>query len=256
MYKKMASLLVILLIGGCASKVDFTQGVSEEDKKLLSSYEDKLLSIKHGIRITENGFSPKYDIPKKPFKKLDNKNAYESKYSSRIVRYLDIRKFNLKKFMVDVNKYNLKSLRIKLLAIKKRYPSVTLIKANKTEIKNIFSSSISQDEIDKILVKSTPSYLTKILNPSKELTQIALNSRKANCVGMWNNNTRSCWSHSRLESHNASIEANIERNRKLNSSTYSGSGGSSSGGGNSGCRIQTVHVSGGNGRTTQTTICN
>ena len=36
---------ILFLIGGCAGKTDFTQGVSEEDKKLLSSYDDEVIYI-------------------------------------------------------------------------------------------------------------------------------------------------------------------------------------------------------------------
>ena len=210
--KIVALLLAIFLIFGCAGKRDFTKGVSEEDKKLFSSNKDKKLFIyKHIVIITQNGFYP----------------YIKSEYDTKVASYIDRKKFNLKKFMNDVNKYNLKSLRIKLLTLKKKYPSVSLLKATKTEIETLFSANISQYEIDKILVRCTPSYLYKVINPTKELKQIALDGKKANCTGNWHDDISSCLSQS---DEVALIHANEEAKRRMNSrpSSYSSSGGSSS----------------------------
>ncbi len=90
--------------------------------------------------------------------------------------------------MDDVKKYKLKKLRTKLLSLKKKYPSVSLLSSNKKEMEIISSPNVSQNEIDKILVRNTPSYLDKITNPSKELKKIALKTRASRCTTYWNGN--------------------------------------------------------------------
>ena len=229
--KIVALLLAMFLIGGCASKRDFTQGVSEEDKKLLSGNKYKGLFRYRTIVITQNGFYP----------------YIEGEYDTKVASYLDVKKFNLKKFMDDVNKYNLKALRLKVLALKKKYPSVSLKNAKKIEIETISSPNISQYEIDKILVKCTPNYLNKIVNPSKELKQIALKS----CEYEWNGSTCTRPSYS-APSSSSSYSA------PSSSSSYSGSSSSSGySGSSSGCRIKTICAPGIYPcRQVQTTICN
>jgi len=64
-----------------------------------------------------------------------------------------------------------------------------------------------------------------VINPSKELKQIALNVRKANCHGRWSNGVCTSWSEIARRR-----ESEIERERSMHSrpSSYSSSGGSSS----------------------------
>ena len=143
--------LGILLIGGCAGKTDFTQGVSGENKKLLSSYTDKILYIKGDIRITKNGFYPNCNINSPKLKRsVQNKN----KYMSKVASYLMTRKFNLKLFLEDVNKKHLKEFRFKLLKVALKYPQ------------DSFDTSFieNEEELDSLLLNNPLKDRKKILS--------------------------------------------------------------------------------------------
>jgi len=120
MYKNtLITLALLLLVSGCAEKTDFTKGVSDKDKKLISSYDDKVLFVYDDIRITEHGFYPNFKI-------LGIRNDNKSKYVTKVASYLDTKKFNLKIFIDDVNRYGLKKIKAKLLPIFKKFPDFKL----------------------------------------------------------------------------------------------------------------------------------
>ncbi|MCK4442301.1 MAG: hypothetical protein KAU90_09865, partial [Sulfurovaceae bacterium] len=163
-------LLIMLLIGGCAGKRDFTKGVSEEDKKLLSSKDDKVLFIYDDIRITNNGFYPN-NLTK------DNRTYKYSKYHKRVASYSKLRKINLKRFMDDVNKYKLKNIRTKLLPIFKRFPNLKL--KDKEELNIILSKEDSEKKYA-IILKSHPEYIQNISNPNEKLQYVIVSNNLSN----------------------------------------------------------------------------
>ena len=125
MYKKILILTLLIFFAGCAKKgINYTTQVSKEDKILLSSFDDKIIYKYKEIRITEHGFYPDFKIPPYAVSKADSPKFYKSKYAVKVASYLKSKKFNLKMFMDDVNKYKLKELRLKLVYIFKKYPEL------------------------------------------------------------------------------------------------------------------------------------
>jgi len=122
MYKKILLVTSILIISGCAGKLgNLDKGVSEEDRKLISSPKDEILYIYKGrLRITKHGFYPNYDIeiPKKP---LDTDGFYENYYSTPIASYSRLKKFNLKKFIDDIHDNKLQDLKPRLIPFIRKY---------------------------------------------------------------------------------------------------------------------------------------
>ena len=186
MYKKMLLITSILIMGGCAGKKDFTQGVSEEDKKLLSSYDDKVLYTHptNGIRVTQNGFYPDCNIKSEGIVKppgieivLDESQCYyTNRYMSEVASFSPIKKFNFKKFMDVIYKDKLKNIKVKIFAFKKKYPSVNVSLFTPKEIDTLLSKSVSLYEKQKILLAKEPRYIAKITNPSESLKIIAIKS--------------------------------------------------------------------------------
>jgi len=169
MYKKNLILFLFVLFVGCAKKgVDYTSQVSKEERTLLSSFDDKVIYKHEEIRITEHGFYPDFKIPPYAVSKYeaDSPKFYDSKYAVKISSYLKSKKFNLKLFMDDVNKYKLKELRQKLLYIFKKYPELdkqynycedwvfSKMDIVKDEyLDELSSRTLSQEEAKKILAK-------------------------------------------------------------------------------------------------------
>jgi hypothetical protein len=167
MYKKVLLITSILIISGCAEKIDFTKGVSEEDKKLYSSTSEGWLHLyKKRIIITKNGFYP-YD---------------RDRYKTKVADYLNVRKFNLGLFISDIKYNNLEELRTRLISVSNKYNFPKIKRLTLKEIETIESKKISLHEKQKILVNYDEEYIKKISNPSKELKKIVrLNQEKRLC---------------------------------------------------------------------------
>jgi len=290
MYKKMLLITSILIISGCAEKIDFTKGVSEEDKKLLSSDEGKIYHYKY-LYITKNGFFP----------------GYIGRFNSKITNYSNDEELNLKLFVDYIYANNLKKFRETLLLMKKRYPTLRLELFNPSSIeklkslplnkitkyypnfdfkpygiegieklinlplhiiKNDFptlslkpfelpdiekltSPNLSLKEKQKIVIRVVPNFSKEIPNLDKDLKLFA---KKKLCFAK-SYNTDFAFYMYEWENNTCKLENTIYHSHNpISSESYSGGGGSSTQ--HSGCRIQTVYVPGGNGRTTQTRICN
>ena len=228
MYKNtLITLALLLLVSGCAEKADFTKGVSDKDKKLISSYDDKVLFVYDDIRITENGFYPNFKIN---IFEINN----ESKYATKVASYLDTKKFNLKLFIDDVKKYDLKKIRAKLLPMFKRFPTFKL--EDKEELTMLLSAKNS---------KIVNSYIEK----KTRCMAASLAKWEPKEKGEGGLEGKCDWSYY------ATSNSDNDSSYSNQSPSYSGSGGGYSRP-SSGCRIQTRYVPGGNGRTAQVTICN
>ncbi|CAA6800985.1 MAG: Unknown protein [uncultured Sulfurovum sp.] len=147
--------------------------VSTEDKKLLSSYNDEVLYIhnyntrientkasvestigmeqynspagkvtqytSNAIRITKNGFYPNCKLLETTLTselKKSTRYCSKTKYMKQSLGGL-LTKFNMNKFMHDINEANLKELRLNIIAIKKRFPSVNLQRLPEKAIKTL-----------------------------------------------------------------------------------------------------------------------
>ena len=235
-------------MGGCAGKKDFTKGVSEEDKKLLSSPNDEILYIyKDRLRVTKNGFYPNYNfkIPVKPSRKKEFVANY---YSSKISTYSGLRQFNLKKFIDDINNNNLRGIQEKVIMVKKKkdkyFKEINFLMPK--DIIALASNNISE---------KTKRSMKKRYKTAIKKHNIAL-YRKCQEEGTYARRKIGAdpFMYERCGSSTTYTEPPIQDEPSYDSRS-SGSGGGYSGS-SSGCRVQTVYVPGGNGRTAQTTVCN
>ena len=232
--------------------------VSTEDKKLLSYYDDEVLYLYNGdvifagkvmysykpdqkimgkkmqeafqyksdgIRITKNGFYPNCKIADTTLTSeivKDKQYCHKTKYMKQSLGDL-LTKFNMNKFMHDINEANLKELRLAILSINKIFPSFDIRRLTEKEI--IKFTTLSLYEKQKKLVDYQPSIIKNIMNPSEELKEIALTSHKRKCSKrgyLWNYKKNDCDIPSYRPPSSSSSES------------YSSSGGSSASGGYSG----------------------
>lgn len=245
--------------------------VSAEDKKLLSYYDDEVLyrynsDIKlgsgvlysyhndllpykdkileklwlklyqyknDGIRITKNGFYPNCKIADTTLTSdivKDKQYCSETKYMKQFLGGL-VTRFNMNKFMHDINEANLKELRLNIIAIKKLFPSLNIQKFKEKEIMEL--SNLNLYEKQKKVLSYQGSTIDDIPNPSEELKKIALTSFIRECgkrKGFWNHKKNYCDIPSYPTPSNSSSES------YSSSGSSSGGGSSSSGGGYSGSR--------------------
>ncbi|CAA6802688.1 MAG: Unknown protein [uncultured Sulfurovum sp.] len=194
------------------------------------------------MRVTKNGFYPNYNfkIPVKPSLKKEFVANY---YSSKISNYSGLRQFNLKKFIDDINNNNLRNIHEKILTLKKKYKYTNEINFfMPKDIIALASNNISEKKKKSIEEKcniAIKKHNTLVYKKCREERSSIFKKEGYPIVYI------GCYYPS----------PEPIREEDSYDSSYSGSGGGYSGS-SSGCRVQTVYVPGGNGRTAQTTVCN
>ena len=244
-------------MGGCVGKKDFTKGVSEEDKKLLSANYEKILYIyKNRLRVTRTGFYPNYNDGYYPDKNVlipdgpsSEKKFRTNYYSSKISNYFGLRQFNLKKFVDDINNNNLRNIHEKIIIVKKKkYPYIKDINLLMPEdIIALASDNISEKK--KKIIEKKYHVAAKEYDARQEeyRAEVCKRDERFFIKGECYNTPYIPYIPYRPPSKSYDKPSYDSR------SSGSGSGYSGS---SSGCRVQTVYVPGGNGRTAQTTVCN
>jgi hypothetical protein len=184
---------IILLFQGCSTKAPrYSDSVSQEDKRLLADFNEKIIAYAHlthkrklsyitlsphkpsdgvgvdTIKITRNGFLPIYN----PFYNKHN-HTLNSYYMVPIGAYTGEKRFHLKRFIDVIKDNNLDFYRKNIDS----FIENKIYRLSKNELDILLAPESSKSSKNKILVEHNPFLIKEVNNPNEELQLLAINNK-------------------------------------------------------------------------------